>query len=114
VRKVLVVDDSALVRRALSKALGAAGLAVHEESSVATGASVDVSEIACAVLDLELDDGDGTEIATKLRAQDARIAIAFFSAGAEADVIAKARALGRVFMKPAELDDVVAWARSNA
>jgi CheY-like chemotaxis protein len=113
-RKVLVVDDSALARRALSKALGAAGLAVHEESSVAAGASVDLGEMACAVLDLELEDGDGTEIATKLRASDPKFPIAFFSAGATPDVVEKARALGPVFSKSDGLPDAVAWARSNA
>jgi DNA-binding response OmpR family regulator len=109
-RPVLVVDDSTLVRRALVKGLAAAGLEVREADSVATGSRVDATEIACAVLDLELGDGDGVAIADALRAKDDTLPIAFFSAGADAAIVDRARALGPVFAKSDGPTDVVRWA----
>ena len=113
-RPVLLVDDSALVRRVLAQKLAAVGLTVCEEDSVARGSQARVLDIACAVLDLELGDGDGVAIAAALRARDPRLPIAFFSGGADAPLLARARALGPVFAKGEGESAVVAWALAAA
>ena len=109
-RPVLVVDDSPFVRRVLSRRLAECGLGVREAASVAEGIAVPAGEVACAVLDLELGDGHGVALALALRAADAALPIAFFSGGAEADVLALARAIGPLFSKTEDPDAVVAWA----
>lgn len=113
VASVLVVDDSPVVRFALRKALLAAGLEVAERDSVASSADVAPHELACAVLDLELDDGDGIEVAARLRADAPELPIAFFSSASSDALLARARALGPVFAKPSGLDGAVAWARDT-
>jgi DNA-binding response OmpR family regulator len=102
VRTALVVDDSAVVRKVVASRLTQLGLAVIEDESAKAYAEVDL-----AVLDLELPDGDGVEIALRLRAKKPDLPIAFFSSGSE--LIDKARALGPVFHKPDELDALIAW-----
>jgi DNA-binding response OmpR family regulator len=107
---VLVADDSPLVRVALRKRLAAAGIAVREAESAAESGSVGAGEVGCAVLDLDLGDGDGVAVARGLRARDAALPIAFFTSGATDGVLAEAQAIGPVFHKPEDLDRVVEWA----
>jgi two-component system response regulator RegA len=64
--KVLLVDDSAVARRVLARRLEAEGFLVSEASSVATARKVDFASLGCAVVDLELADGDGTDLARAL------------------------------------------------
>jgi CheY-like chemotaxis protein len=114
VRSVLVVDDSPVVRLALRRALRAAGFEVVERDSVASAADVAPHELACAVLDLELGDGLGVEVAARLRAARPDLPLAFFSSADDEALLERARDLALVFPKPGRLDDVVAWAREAA
>jgi CheY-like chemotaxis protein len=107
--KVLLVDDSPLVRRAIATRARALGLAFVEHDSVAAALIEPLAELACALLDLELPDGDGVTVAEHLRDRAPHVAIAFFSAGAPNETLTRAQAHGRVFKKPDELDDVLAW-----
>jgi DNA-binding response OmpR family regulator len=109
---VLVADDSPLVRVALKKRLAAAGLAVREAESAAESGGISADEVGCAVLDLDLGDGDGVTVAKGLRARDAALPIAFFTSGTTDAMLAEAQAIGPVFHKPDEIDGVVAWARA--
>jgi DNA-binding response OmpR family regulator len=102
VKKALVVDDSAVVRRVVASRLTQLGLDVIEDESAKADADVDL-----AVLDLDLLDGDGLEVAHRLRAKKPALPIAFFSSGSE--LIERARALGPVFHKPDELEALMAW-----
>ena len=113
-RPVLIVDDSDVVRRVLVKRVTALGLGVREESHAAAAKAVNATELACAVIDLELDDGNGAEVAAALAATDPALPIAFFTGGAALAVVERARAFGPVFAKPDELDAVVAWVASAA
>lgn len=108
--RVLVVDDSAVVRVTLARALRAAGLEVVERVSVASSGDVPAESLLCAVLDLELDDGQGTAVAARLRAERPTLPVAFFSSTEDAELLARARQLGPVHAKPADLAAVVAWA----
>ncbi len=112
--RVLVADDSAVARLTLARALRAAGFDVLEHASVETSSLVDPASVRCALLDLELDDGTGTDIAARLRETRPDLPIAFFSSARTGDVLAHARTFGPVFEKPAQLDDAVAWVRRAA
>jgi hypothetical protein len=70
---------------------------------------VSVRGFACALLDLDLGDGNGVDVAEFLQIHQPNLPIAFFSGGASPAVMTRARALGPVFRKPDELDEAVAW-----
>jgi CheY-like chemotaxis protein len=107
---VLIADDSAVARRVLARALADAGFAVVEAGSVAEAAAVDADALDAAVLDLELEDGDGVAIAEALRRARPDLPLAFFSAGASRALRDRATTLGPVYAKPDEADRVIAWA----
>jgi CheY-like chemotaxis protein len=113
-RKVLIADDSPLARDVLSKRLLASGLETLPCSSSADARERDPSDLACALLDIDLGDGDGTLLAATFRAACPELPIAFFSGTATGEVAVRARALGPVFNKPDELDSAIDWVRSNA
>jgi CheY-like chemotaxis protein len=110
---LLLVDDSALNRRVLSGRLRGAGCAVLEADGVASGQALDASSAGAALLDLDLGDGSGIDLAHFLRKAAPRLPIAFFTSGGDADAISRAKLLGPVFAKPDELDAAVAWALSQ-
>jgi CheY-like chemotaxis protein len=109
---VLLVDDSPVALRALAGRLGAEGFDVRAELTAAAARGVEPAQLACAVIDLELaeGDGDGTELAAHLRTRRATLPIAFFTANASPALRARARAFGPIFTKP-NLDAITAWAR---
>ena len=112
--RVLIADDSAVARHAVAKRVRASGVEVVEEESAEGAKRADTSQIACALLDLELGDGDGTEVAIALRARHDTLPIAFFSATSSEDLLARAIELGPVFTKPTELAVAVEWVRKKA
>lgn len=114
VPKVLLADDSAVVRVAVARRVRAAGLAVVERDSAAAASGVDAAELTCALLDLDLGDGVGTDVAERLRTARPTLPIAFFSSTTTAEVLACARAYGPVFTKPEEIDAAVAWVATHA
>jgi CheY-like chemotaxis protein len=111
---VFVADDSALARRAITTKVHAAGLAVVEGASAILDAAVDVAGLSCALVDLDLGDGDGTQLASELRRRSPALPIAFFTSGAAADVLARAKEYGPIFFKPSELDRAVDWITRHA
>lgn len=108
----LVVDDSQVALRALARRLGAEGFEVRAELTAAKAREIDPGDLACAVIDLELadGDGDGTELAAVLRARRSSLPIAFFTAGASPELLGRAHVFGPIFTKP-NLDAIAAWAR---
>lgn len=107
-KRVLVADDSAVARVALARRVRAAGLEVVELDSCANAGTVDPSTLACALLDFDLGDGFGVDIAARLRASKASLPIAFFTS-TTGDEIALASAFGPVFAKPDDLDAAIDW-----
>jgi CheY-like chemotaxis protein len=101
------------VRRALARRLASEGFVVCEASSAADVRDSDPSLLACAVIDLELPDGDGPDLAATLRNARGSLPLAFFTASTAAQLRERARAYGPVFDKP-NLDAVVAWAKKVA
>jgi len=111
---VLVVDDSALARVAISRALRARGLEVRAFGSMKELRAVELGGYAAALLDLELDDALGTEIASLLHEHAPTMPIAFLTAGGSADLLAAARAIGPVFFKTTELERAASWIATAA
>jgi two-component system response regulator FixJ len=111
---VFVADDSALARRAIVRRVSAAGLVVVEGASAVLDAAVDVAGLSCALVDLDLGDGDGTQLASELRRRSPGLPIAFFTGGAPQELLARAAEFGPVFLKPAQLDQALAWITRNA
>jgi CheY-like chemotaxis protein len=109
-RTVLLVDDSPVVRRAVARRLEAEGFRVHEEGSAGEARRADASGLTCAIIDLELVDGSGGDIAAALLSSRPSLPIAFFTAGAPPLHLEQARAHGPVFKKP-DIDAIVAWAK---
>jgi CheY-like chemotaxis protein len=103
-RAVLVADDSAVVRFTVARRVRAAGHDVVERDSAASAETVDPSTLACALLDFDLGDGYGTDVAQRLRAVEQELPIAFFTSSKPAEVAGRAAGLGPVFAKPDELD----------
>jgi DNA-binding response OmpR family regulator len=105
-----VADDSAVVLDVVSKRVVASGFEAVRCASAAAARAVDAKEIACALLDIDLGDGTGAEVARALRATRPELPIAFFSAGAPVE---DARVFGPVFVKPAELDEAIRWVAAH-
>ena len=109
-RTVLLVDDSPVARRVVAQRLEAEGFEVREESSAVSAHQTDTGEIACAVIDLDLADGSGSDVAAVLLGKRASLPIAFFTAGGSASLLQRARSQGPVFVKP-DVDAIVAWVK---
>jgi two-component system response regulator RegA len=107
---VLVVDDSPAVRRVLISRFASDGFDVREAGSVYAARALDCHGIACAVLDLQLGDGDGTDLAAALLARRPTLPIAFFTGGSVPSLVESARCSGPVFLKP-DTSAVLAWVR---
>jgi CheY-like chemotaxis protein len=107
---VLLVDDSPVVRRVLTQRLVAEGFDVRAEPSAAAARAVDRATLSCAVIDIELPDGSGADLAGELLQRRPSLPVAFFTAGASDAVMDQARAHGPVFSKP-DFEPLVAWIR---
>jgi two-component system cell cycle sensor histidine kinase/response regulator CckA len=105
---ILLVDDSEVARHTVARRLRDEGYTVHEASSAADARRHPVASFACAIVDIDLDDGDGPTLAAELRAAAPALAVAFFSTGASAELVARSRAHGPVFLKPA-LEPLLEW-----
>ena len=107
---VLVVDDSSTARRALATRFVSDGFEVREAASAQAARAIDCDGLTCAVLDLQLGDGDGTDLAVALRAKRPTLPIAFFTGGAVPSLVENARCSGPVFLKT-DLPSLLAWVR---
>jgi DNA-binding NarL/FixJ family response regulator len=85
------------------------GLAVVTLASAAEAAGANGAAFSAALLDIELGDGFGPEIALHLRESAPDLPIAFFTAGGPAEILEAAAQIGPVFSKASELDDAVRW-----
>ena len=93
-RTVLLVDDSPVARRALTQRLTSEGFEIAEASTVAAARKVDVFTLGCVIVDLELPDGDGTDLARHLAEKRPSLPIAFFTQGSAPSLVEGARGRG--------------------
>lgn len=112
--RVLIADDSAVSRAAILRRVRAAGREVVERATAADAANVDPGDLACALLDVDLGDGSGTDVAEKLRERNPGLPIAFFSSTLDESAIDRTRSYGQLFVKPDDLDLAVAWVLEHA
>ncbi|MDB4933189.1 MAG: hypothetical protein JWP87_161 [Labilithrix sp.] len=112
-KRVLIADDSAVARVSVARRVRADGIEVEEQDSAAGASSVDAADLTCALLDLELGDGMGTDVAERLRAGSGGLPIAFFTSTRTPEVIARAKTFGPVFAKPDQLDQAIDWVRRH-
>lgn len=108
-RAVLLVDDSPLARAATSKRLHERGVTVTAVGSTAEARAVDARSFAVAVLDLELGDGVGTDVAATLRDAAPAIPIVFLTGGGPPPLVDEASRFGPVFSKTAGVEDAIDW-----
>lgn len=113
-RSVLFVDDSPVARALAERELTARGIAVQVLGGVAEAALVDPHDLWAAILDVELADGNGPELAAQLRAAAPELPIAFLTASAGTPLVDSARKLGPVFSKLDGVDEAVRWAYARA
>jgi len=108
--RTLLVDDSAVVRLTMGRRLRAAGHDVVACASFAEAVVVDLAGIARALLDFDLGDGRGVDVAPRL--VTAGIPVAFFTSEDAPEVFDAARVFGPVFKKPDDVEAALAWATS--
>ena len=106
---ILVVDDSALARTAAIQRLRAQGVGVTALASTQEAACLDLSGFAAALLDIDLGDGWGTDIAERLRQGAPGIPVAFLTAQTPEALLDGARRLGPVFSKNGGVEEAIAW-----
>jgi CheY-like chemotaxis protein len=111
---VLIADDAVTARTAVVRALRGRGVPCLEAGTAAAAKAVDTSSISCALLDLDLGDGTGVEVARALLAAHPDLPVAFFSAGGAQDILAEARAIGPFFHKPEDIERAIAWVAGHA
>jgi DNA-binding response OmpR family regulator len=102
-----------VARRAVVRRLTAEGRRVVEGDSSKVPRGLSARTLSCALLDLDLGDGDGADLARALRRTTPKLPIAFFSAGAAEELVARASKIGPVFKKPDQLDEALRWVLSR-
>ena len=108
-RAILIVDDSAVVRAAVRRHLRAHGFQVTEVGSLAEARAIDPTTLAAALLDMELGDGSGPDVAAHLRLAAPSLPIAFLTGGGDRSVLEAASTFGPVFSKMGPLDEAIRW-----
>ena len=89
-RRVLIADDSAVARVSVARRVRADGIEVVEH---------------------DLGDGLGTDVAEQLRAGQGALPIAFFTSTSTPEMLARAMTFGPVFAKPDQLDQAIDWVK---
>ena len=114
---VLVVDDSKLARIVAGKAIAALqpDWARVEAASAADALEIVGSQkIDIAVLDFNMPDKDGLELAAELRASHPNMPIAVITANVQDEIIARVRALNATFVAKPVTQDALAGFISGA
>ena len=106
--KVLVVDDSKLARIVAGKAIAALQpnwLRVEAVNAADALTIASAERIDVAILDFNMPDKDGLELASELRAAHPNMPIAVITANVQDEIIARVRALNATFVaKPVTQD----------
>lgn len=99
--KVLVVDDSKLARIVAGKAIAALQpdwARIEAASADEALTIVGADQIDIAILDFNMPDKDGLELAAELRASHPTMPIAVITANVQDEIIAKVRSLNATFV----------------
>jgi CheY-like chemotaxis protein len=113
--RILFVDDSDVARAVTSRELAHRGALVTALGSLREVATVEPAAFAAALLDLELGDGYGPDLAARLREASPDLPIAFLTAEEGSSVLVDAaRAIGPVFRKITDVDEAIGWVLAAA
>lgn len=102
-RSILIIDDSAVTRAALTSRLEQSGARVVCASSAKDALAIDARAISAAIVDVELGGDDGVSLADVLADRNPNMRLALFTAN-------ETEHMRRTFRKPDDIDRVVAWA----
>jgi two-component system response regulator FixJ len=108
-RKVAIVDDDAAIRDSLRFLLEVIGHPVETFASAAEFLKADIRNIACLILDQQMPEMTGLELAERLRADDSDIPILLITGASTPAIVARAVELGinRVLAKPRADEDML-------
>ena len=104
--RILILEDNSLLRRALRRRLGLAGFQTVEAESCRQATRVSGS-FAAAVVDIQLLDGCGCDVAETLLARGVVARVVFFTGGAPPAELTRAATLGVVLFKGGGFDEVL-------
>lgn len=111
--RLLVVEDDVSVARALSRTLARAGFSVATARSCATARAL-AQSFDFAILDLDLPDGNGVDLARALMSNGKVPSVLFFTSCTDTTLVARARRMGAVVMKPLGTGPILAWLAAAA
>jgi DNA-binding response OmpR family regulator len=111
--RLLVVEDDVTVARALSRTLARVGYSVALARSCAAARSL-AQSFDLAILDLDLPDGNGADLARALISEGKVPSVLFFTGSSDTSLLARARGLGSVVMKSLGTSPILAWLSANA
>ena len=107
-RRLLVVEDDVTVARALSRTLARRGFSVAIARSCTAALSL-AQVFDFAVLDLDLPDGNGVDLARQLLDSGKVPGVLFFTGSSDLAMLARARRLGSVVQKAGGTSPVLAF-----
>jgi two-component system response regulator RegA len=106
-QRLLVVEDDVTVARALSRTFARRGFAVALVRSCGAARAL-AQEFDFAILDLDLPDGNGVDLARELLTNGRVPTVVFFSGSSDAALLARARRVGTVIVKSAGTSEILA------
>jgi DNA-binding response OmpR family regulator len=95
---LLIVDDEPATSRSLGRVLRAAGHSVVTAPSCASARSLE-ERFDCAVLDIDLGDGSGIDLASELTARGSIARVVFYSGTMDDAVLERVTRIGPLVMK---------------
>src|SRR3954470_10651535 len=93
--RLLVVEDDVTVARALSRTLARAGFSVASTRSCSAARALPQG-FDFAILDLDLPDGNGVDLARALMSSGKVACVSFFTSSTDPALLARARRIGPV------------------
>jgi DNA-binding response OmpR family regulator len=108
VQRLLVVEDDVTVARALSRTLARRGFSVAIARSCSAARAL-AQTFDFAVLDLDLPDGNGADLARELMAAGRVPSVVFFTGSSDATLLARARSIGVLIMKASGTSEILAF-----
>jgi DNA-binding response OmpR family regulator len=106
-QRLLIAEDDVTVARALSRTLARRGFSVAIARSCAAARAL-VERFDFAVLDLDLPDGNGVDLARELLALGRAPNVVFFTGSNDPALLARARRVGPVIMKSGGTSEILA------
>lgn len=107
-QRLLVVEDDVTVARALSRTLARRGFSVAIARTCAA-ARLLTQPFDFAVLDLDLPDGNGVDLARELLDSGRVPGVLFFTGSTDPALVARAKRLGSVVMKSSGTSPILAF-----